>query len=128
MLIVFLLVVAVGIYVLLHSASFHNYVLRTAQQKASESLNTRVTAQDFAVDFSKLGLDLYDVTIYGAGPARTHRSCRRITSQLACVLSPPLRRQWNLDNVVIDHPVVHLIVDQNGNTNFADAAGQQQQF
>ena len=28
-----------------------------------------------------------------------------------------LHRQWNLDNVTVDHPVVHLIVDQTGENN-----------
>ena len=56
------------LYVALHSTTFHNYVIRTAEQKASAALNTRVTIQNYALNFSRLGLDLYGLTVYGVGP------------------------------------------------------------
>jgi translocation and assembly module TamB len=116
-LVVLLLVAAVGVYLLLHSSSFHQYVLRTAQQKTSAALNTRVTARDFAVHLSNLGLDLYDVTIYGVGPGANAPLLGTNHLSLGVRILSALHRQWNLDNVLIDHPVVHLVVNQNGDTN-----------
>ncbi len=67
-LVLLLFVLAIGIYAALHSAAVHNYVLKTVQQNASQSLNTRVELQNYALHPSTLGLDLYGLTIYGVGP------------------------------------------------------------
>ena len=114
---------------LLHSTAFHNYVLRTAEAESGGALNTRVTLQNFALHFSNLGLDLYGLTVYGVGPGANqpmlqvdHVECQ------ACASFRLLRRQWNLDNVSIDHPVVNLIVDAQGQDQHSHTAVEQQQF
>src|ERR1019366_1053657 len=62
------LIVTVGVTVMLNNARFHNYLIRTAEAQASESLGVRVQLQNFAVHFSNLSVDLYGVTIDGASP------------------------------------------------------------
>ena len=49
------------------SARFHDYVLRTVDTKASAALNTPVHLQNFALRLSTLSLDLYGLTVEGAG-------------------------------------------------------------
>ena len=66
LIIIMLLVIAAA--VLLHNQSFHRYVLRVAQQKASAALNTQVEVRDFALHLSSLSLDLYGVVVHGAMP------------------------------------------------------------
>ncbi len=112
-----ILIAGIGTYVLLHSASFHNYVLRTAEKKASDSLNTRVQVQNFALHLSNLGLDLYGLTVYGTGPGANAPLLQVDHVGLGVRVISVLHRQWNLDNVTVDHPVVHLIVDQKGENN-----------
>ena len=51
---VIILLLVVAIAVLLHNQSFHRYVLRMAQQKASVALNTQVEVRDFALSLSHL--------------------------------------------------------------------------
>ncbi len=114
---VIILIASVGIYVLLHSSSFHNYVLRTAENKAGDSLNTRVRVQDFAVHLSNLGLDLYGLTVYGSGPGVNVPLLQVDHVGLGVRVISVLHRQWNLDNVSVEHPVVNLIVDQKGENN-----------
>ncbi len=116
-LVVIFLIAGIGIYVLLHSASFHNYVLRTAENKASNSLNTRVRAQNFAFHWTNLGLDLYGLTVYGSGPGVNVPLLQVDHLGLGVRVISVLHRQWNLDTVIVDHPVVHLIVDQRGENN-----------
>ena len=52
-----LVIAAIAVTVVLHSARFHNYVLATVQKKASESLGTQVQLQNFALNLSNLSLD-----------------------------------------------------------------------
>ena len=61
-------IAAIAVTVLLHSARFHNYVLATVQKKASDSIGTQVQLQNFALHLSNLSLDLYGVTVHGAAP------------------------------------------------------------
>lgn len=112
-----LLLLAVGIYIALHSAAVHNYVLKTVQQNASQSLNTRVELQNYALHPTTLGLDLYGLTIYGVGPGANQPLMQVDHIGLGVRVISVLHRQWNLQNVAVDHPVVNLIVDANGQSN-----------
>ena len=111
------IVLAVGVYVVLHSAWAHNYILKTAQQKASESLNTRVTLQNYALNLSNLGLDLYGLTVYGVGPGANAPLLQVDHLGLGVKVISLMHRQWDLQNVAVDHPVVRLIVDSQGQSN-----------
>src|SRR5262249_30066670 len=113
---VLLLVVIVGLYAALHSERVHTYVLRTVQDKASESLNTRVTLQNYALHLSNLGLDLYGLTVDGTGPGAGRPLLQVDHLEVGVKVLSVLHRQWNLDNVLVDHPVVNLIV-VNGQNN-----------
>lgn len=112
-----LLVVGIGIYVLLHSRSFHDYVIRTVEQKASASLNTRVQLQNFTLHLSNLSLDLYGLTIYGTGPGANAPLLQVDHMSAGVRIISALHRQWNLDSVEVDHPVVTVIVDKSGQNN-----------
>ena len=112
-----LLFAAIGIYALLHSASFHNYVLRTAEKKASESLNTRVQLHTLSLHLSPLGLDLYGLTVSGVGPGANAPLLQVDHVGAEVRIISALHRQWSLDNVTVDHPVVNLIVNSDGHNN-----------
>ena len=112
-----LIVIAVGVYATLHSAAVHNYVLKTVEQDASQSLNTRVELQNYALHLSTLGLDLYGVTVYGVGPGANQPLLQVDHVELGVRVISILHRQWNLQNVAVDHPVVRLIVDSSGQSN-----------
>lgn len=116
-LVLLLLAIAIGIYAALHSVAVHNYVVKTAERKASESLNTRVELQNYALHPSTLGLDLYGLTVYGVGPGANQPLLQVDHIGLGVRVISVLHRQWNLKNVGVDHPVVNLIVDQNGQSN-----------
>src|ERR1700723_2437772 len=66
-----LVIAGIALSLVLQSTRFHNYVLRTVQNKASESLGTQVQLQNFALHPTSLGLDLYGLTVHGAGPYST---------------------------------------------------------
>ncbi len=107
----------IGIYALLHNSRFHNYVLRTAESKASAALNTRVQLQNFALHFSPLGLDMYGLRVDGVGPGAGQPLLQVDHLVLGVRIISMLHRQWNLDNVSIDHPVANVIAAPNGQDN-----------
>jgi translocation and assembly module TamB len=121
--VVLLLLVAVGVYVMLRTAAFHNYVLRTTEQSASESLNTRVTLQNFAVHPSTLSLDLYGMTIYGVGPGAGAPLLQADHLGLGVRIISAWRDQWYFDDVTVDHPVANVIMTADGQSNLPTPSG-----
>ncbi len=107
----------IAVYVLLHSTSFHNYVLRTVETKASESLNTQVKLQNFGLHFTNLGLDLYGVTVNGVGPGANLPLLQADRVNVGVKILSLLHQQWSLDSVTIEHPVLKLMVDAQGRNN-----------
>jgi len=120
-LVALVVVAVIGVYVLLHSQKFHNYVLNLAEQKATVALNTPVKLQNFGLHFHNLGLDLYGLTVYGAGPGAGQPLLQVDHIGLGVRILSVARRQWNLDSVTVDHPVVDLIVGANGQNNLPTA-------
>ncbi len=118
-----ILIAGIGSYVLLRSASFHNYILRMAESNASDSLNTKVQVQNFALHWSNLGLDLYGLTVYGVGPGVNEPLLQVDHVGLGVRVISIVHRQWNLDNVTVDHPVVNFIVNQRGENNLPKLQG-----
>ena len=115
-----LVVLGIGIYVLIHTTWFHDYVLRTAQQKTSAALNTDVKLQNFALRFTGLrnvGTDLYGFTVYGTGPGAGKPLLQVDHVRVDIQILSFLQQKWNLENAQVDHPVVSLIVNQAGENN-----------
>lgn len=110
-------VVAIAAVVVVRSARFHDYVLRTVDAKASAALNTPVHLQNFALRLSTLSLDLYGLTVEGSGPGANQPLLQADHGYFDVNVTSFLHKQWYVEDITIDHPVVKLIVDKNGNTN-----------
>jgi translocation and assembly module TamB len=114
-----IIVLALGIagYGGLHSEAFHKYVLAKIQEQASQATGAQVRIQDFALQLSSLSADAYGITIHGTeGQARTPLAQ---ADQLAIRLKivSLLHKKIDLNEIVLRHPVVHLLVEKNGATN-----------
>ena len=116
---VVVLLVVVGIEFILHSNSAHQYILKTARQKATDALGTNVQVGNYALKFSGISptLDVYDVVIAGAAPYQDTTLLRVDHAQVGVRIVSVLSKKWYLSDVVVDHPVVHMFVDKQGNTN-----------
>ncbi|HET6208045.1 MAG TPA: AsmA family protein, partial [Terracidiphilus sp.] len=114
---VLFLLPTIVIAILLHSSKFHDYVLRTAQKQAEETLGVRVQIQNYTLDLSNLRLDVYGVTVDGASPYASP-PLLQVRHALASIrIVSILQRKWYLDDIRIDQPVVQLFVDKNGHSN-----------
>jgi len=113
---VLLLGLIVG-FILLHSASFHAYIIRTAQEQAQETLGVPVRIQNFALNLSNLSLDIYGVTVAGANPHPNPPVLQVQHAEASVRIVSLLQRKWYINDILIDHPVVQVYIDKNGHSN-----------
>ena len=111
------LIVVVGAAVLLHSESFHHYLIGKVQTEASDSLNANVTLRDFKLNLATLTLDLYDLDVHSSEPDPAKPLLHVDHAGASVKVLSFVHRQWNLSNIEVDHPVVHMYVDKVGKNN-----------
>ncbi len=114
-----IVIVGLGVYALLHSSRFHAYVLRTAQQKAAASLGVPVQLKNYTLTFSGVSptLNLYNVVVEGAPPYANAPLLQVDHLKAQVQVTSLLRRTWYINDITVNHPVVHLYVDKNGQNN-----------
>jgi translocation and assembly module TamB len=106
-----ILLAGITVTILLHNQRFHDYVRRSAEKQASDSLGVRVTLQNFALNLSHLSLDLYGLTVDGAAPYSDPPLLQVDHAEAGVRVVSILHRKWYLDSFQIDRPVVHIFVD-----------------
>ena len=103
---ILLLLFALTTAILLNSTRFHNYLIRTAEQQAQESLGVRVQLQNFALNLSNLRLDLYGVTVDGASPNSSPPLLQVRHAEASVRIISFLRKKWYLDDIRVDRKSV----------------------
>jgi translocation and assembly module TamB len=113
------LVAVLGITLLLHSERFHGYLLRTAQQKASDALGSRAQMRDFAVHWSGISptVDLYGVVVHGAAPYSEPPLFEADAIYLRATITSWLHKAWYVSDVRIEHPIARIFAGRDGRTN-----------
>ena len=110
--------IAIGtVAILLQNARFHQYILTTVQQKASDSLGVPVHLQNFALNLGHLDLDLYGLTVEGAAPYANPPLLQVDHVEAGIRIISLVQRSWYMNSVQIDRPIVHLYVDEHGVSN-----------
>ena len=115
--VVVLLLAGITVTILLHNQRFHDYVLRSAEKQASESLGVRVTLQNFALNLSHLSLDLYGLTVDGAAPYSDTLLLQVDHAEAGVQVVSILHRKWYLDSFQINRPIVRIFIDDKGVSN-----------
>ncbi|HTK96309.1 MAG TPA: AsmA family protein, partial [Terriglobales bacterium] len=125
---VLLLLAVVTVFTLLHNARFHQYALRTAQQKLTAALGSEVRAREYTLTWSGISptLDLYDVSIAGAEPYPDPPLLTADHLHASVRVTSLLQRTWYVDDIAIEHPVVHAFFDRNGVSNLPHSKEKQQ--
>ena len=116
---VLVLLVVCGIAFILRSDTAHQWILRTARQRATEALGTRVQIRDYTLRFSGISptLDLYDVIIDGAAPYPQPSLLTVDHARVGVRIVSVLQKKWYLSEAVVTRPVVRIIVDKQGRDN-----------
>ena len=113
----FIVVVCVGAYWTLHTEWFHRYALAKIQQMASEDIGGQVRVRDFALQLHGLKAEAYGITIRGTEPksARPLTQADQLTIRFKIVSL--LRKRIDLNEIILQHPVVNLLVKKDGTSN-----------
>jgi translocation and assembly module TamB len=112
-----LLILALTTTILLHNERFHNYILKTVEKRASDSLGVQVQLQNFTVHLSNLSLDLYGLTVHGSAPYVDPPLLRVQHVLVGVRIISIFQRTWYLDNFRVDRPVLWVFTDAHGISN-----------
>ena len=99
------------------SSRGHACLIRLFQQKAAESLGVDVHLENFSLHLSTLSLDLYGLTVDGAGPHRNPPLLQVQHAEAGVRIVSVFGRTWYFDSIRIDNPVAQIFVDKNGVSN-----------
>src|SRR5712692_2005474 len=110
------LVLVAGFFIL-RSDDFHQYVLAKVVQKAEEATGGQVHIQNFDFHWRNLTADVYGLIIRGTEKDLNHPLLAVDKLSVNVKIVSALQRKVDLNGIIIQHPVVHLISDQNGRSN-----------
>jgi len=112
-------IVTVGIagHIVVRSQKFHDFLLTQIQQRASESTGAQVRIQNLALHLSTLAADAYGITIRGNETASAQPLAQADQLTVRVRIVSLLRKKIDLNEIVLRHPVVNLIVKKDGSTN-----------
>jgi translocation and assembly module TamB len=112
-----IVILIIGGYYMLQTARFHRYLLAKIVQQMEESTGGQVEARNFEFHLSKLTANLYGLTIHGTEPAEQRPFLQVDELTVGLRILSVLHRRVNLRQIVIRHPIVHLLVAENGHNN-----------
>ncbi|MBI4460945.1 MAG: translocation/assembly module TamB domain-containing protein [Acidobacteria bacterium] len=112
-----LLVVGVVIIYILQTRPFHNYVLSKIIQKTQEATGGRVEIADYDFHWLSLRADVHRMAIHGTEEDADTPLFSADRVGIGLKLISALRGKIDLSDVQIHRPIIHLLVDKDGNTN-----------
>jgi translocation and assembly module TamB len=114
---ILIVLVAVGGYLYLRSASFQRFALRKIDEAADSATGGKTTVGRLDLSLAKLTADLYDITLRGNEgvdqPALLHADKLTVQIKLQSILHPKV----SLRELLIERPVVHMQVSREGSNN-----------
>ncbi|HEU5402702.1 MAG TPA: translocation/assembly module TamB domain-containing protein [Terriglobales bacterium] len=111
-----ILLVVIAAVIALRSPKVHKYVLSMVEQKASAALNALVQVRDYTLNLHNLTLALDGVSIQTRpSDPEPLLTADRLYADLNVISL--LRRQWYVNDIEAQHPVVHIYIDKAGNNN-----------
>jgi len=116
-----LILAIAGIFILMHNQRFHEYLLAKIEQTASQSTGGRVTIQNYDFHWSNLSADVYGLVIHGTEKPGTPPLLAVDRMFVDVRIVSLLHKQVDLNEIVVDHPVVHYISYPDGTTNIPES-------
>ncbi len=124
---ILIVVGVVGLWLMVRSAWFHGKVLRYADSQASAALHTPVRLQNYNLHFSLStpAIDAYNITVAGASPYPSPPLLQIAHLHVGIRVISLLKRQWRLQSIVVDRPLIHLYIAPNGVNNLPNLSSGQ---
>jgi len=120
-LVAFVVVLVIAGYVVFRTQRFHDYVLAKLQQQASEATGGQVRIQNFALRLSSLTADAYGISIRGSEPKSRPPLIQADQLMVRLKIVSLLRKKVDLNEIILRHPVMNLLVNKDGTTNLPTA-------
>lgn len=117
-LVILIFMVAAGAYFYLKSSGFQQFALRKIAEQAESSTGGKTTIGGLDFNIGSLTADLYNITVRGdEGPDQPPLlHADQLTVGVKIVSA--LHGKVSLKELIIDHPVIHVLVDRKGKNNF----------
>jgi translocation and assembly module TamB len=114
---VLIIMLVAGVGSFLRTARFHRYVLAKIMEQGAAATGGSVQVQNFDFHLSSLTANLYNVTLRGTetGNLPPLLQIDRIT--VGVTSQSLLHRKFTLSALLCDRPVIHLLVDRQGQLN-----------
>src|SRR5215472_16897087 len=112
-----LLVVVTGVLLIEHSPGFRQRILAKVAASAQESTGARLEVKDFHVHLRDLSLDLYGITVHGTETNSDRPLLTTDHINVGIKILSFLQRTWRVQDIIIDHPIVHVFVNKKGDNN-----------
>ena len=113
----FLILVVAGGYLFLKSNSFHQFALRKIAEAADQATGGTTTIRSLDFNLSTLTAHLYNITLHGTENPTQPPLLQIDKLTIGLKIQSALRRQVNLSELIIEHPVVHVLVGHTGKSN-----------
>ena len=101
----------------IRSRAFHRYLLAIVVKQAQHAVGGRVNIGDFTLRLADMRADLYRIAIHGTEPGLQKPLLWAGHLTVVLKLVSLSRRQINLQEIEVDHPVVHFLVNEHGHNN-----------
>jgi translocation and assembly module TamB len=108
--------VVTGIFVV-RSQRFHRYVLAKIVEKGNAATGGTVEIRGYDFHWTKLTAEAYGVIIHGLEKSNEKPLLQVNKMTLRLKILSILHQKVNLQEALIEHPVVHLAVDKSGRSN-----------
>ena len=108
---------AVGGYLVLKSRSFQEYALRTIVQDTNDATGGRAEIRKLDFELSTLTAHLYNITLHGSEHPDQPPLLQVDKLTVGLKIQSLVHRKITLNELLVDHPVVHLGVDGEGKSN-----------
>jgi translocation and assembly module TamB len=122
---VLLLAVATGGYLFVKSRSFQEYALRQIVKDMNEATGGRAEIRALDFQLSTLTAHLYNITLHGKERPNQPPLLQVDKLTVGLTIQSWLRRKVTLRELLVEHPVAHVMIDREGKSNVPPAPPSQ---
>jgi translocation and assembly module TamB len=112
-----IVVIVTGVLLVEYSPGIRQRILAKVESSLEESTGAKLQVRDFNLHLRTLSLDLYGVTVRGTEADINAPLLQTDHINVGLKILSMVNRKWRLQDVIIDHPVVHVFVNKAGENN-----------
>jgi len=112
-----ILALVATVVIVVRTAAFHQFVLAKVIQKLEAATGGRVEIGNFAFSWRALRIDFYNVALLGTESASQRPFFAADHLAVGVKILSVRKRQVDLNEIILDHPVANLQIDAAGRNN-----------